>query len=623
MATTITVRTAPDHVAMSPTDIQVSITDPIHEHGDEHADANPATSSNLSYSSTISLHNRPPLTPTSLSSSLSASNNINMSRKKRFKKRLRLRKMFRKASNKSKVSGTGMGTGTNTETNSSSSFNGTYEHQSQSASELSTQNSILSLGTISMMSQTELDDAQYDYDEAFHSHISSPIGMYTTYPLVETDEGTGIALKEKNRKGSIEIDNKDGHGKDPIDANAATAVSTSTSSTDKQSSKSRWRKTSSSASTSNFANESSSNDVNVDVDVPPPPPSPTSSPNSSASAKSSRYSDSRGRVVGRRHTMEHITQAMKKSVSLTNRSYVSPTHNRNQSLTPSDDQDAPFRPTSLSLSPSTDSNDDASTSTNNSHSNGNNSNSTSNRLSSLYDLGKKLRSQGLYDRARSAYTEALNILHNASANASLSTPSSSSSSSYTRQEAMIRYELAKIKFAHYVEQNGNDHHTEESRQTLSRLSQHVEIMKCKVSLQNLEFYQGQLHSMDTRVEKEDFHLDYHQVMERLNILHTLGKLCEKDLHRYEDALVYYQRALNIEEQMRNSWQKQMANAKTNQGSASGSGSGSGSMDDGRNVQSDVELKEWSVRVRHTRKKIGSIHYTLGSFDLALFSSFSP
>lgn len=319
--------------------------------------------------------------------------------------------------------------------------------------------------------------------------------------------------------------------------------------------------------------------------------------------------------------MEHITQGMKKSVSITNRPHVSPTHNRNQSQSPapSDDHDAPFRPTSLSLSPSTDSNDDASTSTNNSNSNINNNN-TSNRLSSLYDMGKKLRSQGIYDRARAAYSEALNILHNASTSAiaSVSTPSSSSSSSYTRQEAMIRYELAKIEFAHYMEQNGNDHHTEESRQTLSRLSQHVEIMKCKVSLQNLEFYQGQLHSMDTRVEKEDFRLDYHQVMERLNILHTLGKLCEKDLHRYEDALVYYQRALNIEEQMRNSWRKQMTNnAETSQGS------GTHAMDDGRNVQTEVELKEWTVRVRHTRKKIGSIHYTLGSFDLALFSSFSP
>eukprot|EP00553_Chaetoceros_curvisetus_P014317 CAMPEP_0204639286 /NCGR_PEP_ID=MMETSP0717-20131115/42390_1 /ASSEMBLY_ACC=CAM_ASM_000666 /TAXON_ID=230516 /ORGANISM="Chaetoceros curvisetus" /LENGTH=579 /DNA_ID=CAMNT_0051659327 /DNA_START=11 /DNA_END=1747 /DNA_ORIENTATION=- len=579
---------------MSPTDIQVSITDPIHEHadadghvhmnGDEHAVADPATSNNMGYSNTILLHNnRPPLTPTSLSSSLSASNNINISRKKRFKKRLRLRKMFRKSSSKSKVSGTGTA-GTNTETNSSSSFNGTYDHQSQSASELSTQNSILSLGTISMMSQTELDDAQYDYDEAFHSHISSPIGMYTTYPLEETDEGTGTGImREKNRKGNI--DNKDGKkGKDSIDANVTTAVkrstSTNTSTTDKQSSKLRWRKSAPSA-----ANAIDS--VSNDVDAPPPPPSPisTSSPNSSAP-----------KYVGRRHTLEHITDAMKKSVNLTSRPCVSPAHIRSQSpTTDNHDHDAPFHPMmSLSLSPSADSNDDASTSTNNSNSNGN-FNCTSNRLSYLYTLGKKLRSQGLYDKAKAAYTEALNILHNANvnvnANASASTPSSSSPSSYTTQKAMIRYELAKLKFAQYMEENGNDHHTEESRQTLSRLMQHVEIMRCKVSLQNLEFYQGQLHNMDTRVEKEDFRLDYHQVMERLNILHTLGKLCEKDLHRYEDALVYYQRALNIEEQMRNSWRKQMAKAKTK--TKENQGSNSGVVDDGRSVQAtEVELKEW-------------------------------
>lgn len=194
-------------------------------------------------------------------------------------------------------------------------------------------------------------------------------------------------------------------------------------------------------------------------------------------------------------------------------------------------------------------------------------------LTSMYVQGKEFYSQGLYEKAWSIQSKVME-----------SVMVENESGTFNRQQAMVAHELAKIKYAMYMESD-HDH----DQQHLIELHNRVENTKCKVSLQNLTFYQHKLREMESQ---DTF--DISQINERLYILHILGQLCEKDLHRYEEALEFYQRALSIEDQLQ----------QTYRGS----------------TENSLEMKEWAARVRHTSKKIGSIHYTMGRFDLALFSS---
>lgn len=207
-------------------------------------------------------------------------------------------------------------------------------------------------------------------------------------------------------------------------------------------------------------------------------------------------------------------------------------------------------------------------------------------LSDLYNQGKAYYSEGLYEKAWGSQIDALRCL---------SEPGNdrTDGSSLARQEAMIRYELAKIKYDKFVETA--DHMDGLDRAHLSRLSTKVENCKCKVSMQNLSFYQGQLANIEKNATQKSTGIRENDAAEKLYILHTLGKLYDKDLHRYEEALKYYNQALQIEEPI---------------------------LQILRETGEEQEISEWTLRVRKTRRKIGSIHYTSGRFDLALFSSFS-
>jgi tetratricopeptide (TPR) repeat protein len=211
-----------------------------------------------------------------------------------------------------------------------------------------------------------------------------------------------------------------------------------------------------------------------------------------------------------------------------------------------------------------------------------------NRISTLYHEGKKHCDQGQYQNAWTTQMEALE---------SISASNQRDSSFFTRQDAMIRYELAKIKYATVVESIACPME-DDDRTELSRLHDQVQNAKCKVSLRNFEYYQSQL---DAAGEESEDSSDLNQVYTKLYILHNLGKLCDQDLHRYEDALQYYRRALRIEESVLRTYKD---------------------TDNGPDDLDRDNMREFTLRVRNTRKKIGSIHYTSGRFDLALLSSVS-
>lgn len=270
--------------------------------------------------------------------------------------------------------------------------------------------------------------------------------------------------------------------------------------------------------------------------------------------------------------------------------------------------------------------------------------------SSLYEMGKSYYAQGMYDKAFTAQMEALQSLYDQFQNTMLEAEAQSKSSKsqqppqshpHLRQEAMIRYEIAKIKYAHYMERTANSDgnpYDQSNMRKIRRLQDRVESTKCQVSLQNLHFYQCHLQNMDARVEGnsgsgntsegdgdgegvEKSSFDLNDVYQRLHILHTLGKLCNEGLHRYEDALSYYQRALDIEDQMMQLWKRGCLNSITSVGSSKSINSTS-MMNNVASSSSDndAEMREWAARIRHSRMKIGSIHYTRGRFDLALYSS---
>lgn len=194
----------------------------------------------------------------------------------------------------------------------------------------------------------------------------------------------------------------------------------------------------------------------------------------------------------------------------------------------------------------------------------------------LYEEGKLLFSQGNLQEALICQIKSLNIL-------------SLSLDPHQRQEAMVRHELAKIEYSIATEVNGNDSTLHNSPMTLRKLRDAVENTKCHMALQNLKYYQDKLLSLEAQVIHE------RDVYDMLDILHMLGQICEKELHRLEQAQFYYKRALSIEEQML--------------GHMIGDGD-------------EESTKEWARRVKKTRRKFGGIHYQVGRFDLAMLCTFT-
>lgn len=194
----------------------------------------------------------------------------------------------------------------------------------------------------------------------------------------------------------------------------------------------------------------------------------------------------------------------------------------------------------------------------------------------LYEEGKLLFSQGILLEALTCQNKSLDML-------------SLSFDIHQRQAAMVRHEIAKIKYALATENNGNDIAIQNSPMTLRQLRDDAENTKCQMAMQNLKYYQEQLLNLEEQVSQE------RDIYDLLDILHTLGQICEKELFRLEQAQQYYKRALSIEEQMLEHM-----------------------IGDG-----DEELtKEWAQRVKHTRRKFGGIQYQVGRFDLAMLCTFS-
>jgi tetratricopeptide (TPR) repeat protein len=272
-----------------------------------------------------------------------------------------------------------------------------------------------------------------------------------------------------------------------------------------------------------------------------------------------------------------------------------------------------------------------------------------NHLSSLFHLGKKLYEQGQYEKAYNIQMDALETISPFRSSCEESEIESGKNGKIINQfkntkinpcaerlDAMIRYELANIEYtmvrenASTVTENGdNDVHDgrdqaigDSTTAILSQLHSQVEYAKCRIAMVNYQYYKREL----TAVENSNDGSDLNQIYNKLYILHNLGKLCDEDLHLYDEALKYYQHALSIETAVLDAFQKSNNSMHANKdATASDSkltlGSKSHTPSQMRG-ELDWDTREFTERVRKTKDKIGSIYYTSGRFDLALLSSFS-
>jgi hypothetical protein len=295
------------------------------------------------------------------------------------------------------------------------------------------------------------------------------------------------------------------------------------------------------------------------------------------------------------------------------------------------------------------------------------------QLSELHQEGKKLLEAGEYDRAWNVQSQALafissfrttsstNPLWNIVTNTSTHDHSNSNNknnnnkknecwqaelaSFCARQEASIRYELAKIKYLHAREETAitataatttahHHYHDDDDakyQMHLVRLYDLVENARCKVALCNYEYYTSQLRAVEESKDASDMN----QIYNKLYILHNLGSLCEKDLHRYNEALVFYQHALDIEERVLRAYRAHHVHEKAAEVEQQQGGRGWTAHDTNRcpshdeeetataAVEIDFHIDDFVQRIRCTKRKIGRIQHTgMGRFDLALLSSIS-
>ena len=239
----------------------------------------------------------------------------------------------------------------------------------------------------------------------------------------------------------------------------------------------------------------------------------------------------------------------------------------------------------------------------------------------MFQKGKGLYTNGSYQEALRTQKDALKVVHRkglfAKKNMDLFHEIQGkkfNSPLHQRQKAMIQYEIAKIDFVIYKEEaycvsDSN----EDVQRKLSRLFDKMQDAKCKVSLQDMIYYQDQLSHMEKdymeRQSDQDTKLPFDKfyTYQKIEILNTLGKICHKDLHRYEDALRYYKVALELECYFLNHITR-----ATN--------------DNNHEKKDDsyyeTEVETWKIKIRQTKRKIGAIHYMNGRFDMALLSSFS-
>eukprot|EP00551_Chaetoceros_affinis_P013153 CAMPEP_0203687022 /NCGR_PEP_ID=MMETSP0090-20130426/49366_1 /ASSEMBLY_ACC=CAM_ASM_001088 /TAXON_ID=426623 /ORGANISM="Chaetoceros affinis, Strain CCMP159" /LENGTH=877 /DNA_ID=CAMNT_0050556271 /DNA_START=266 /DNA_END=2899 /DNA_ORIENTATION=+ len=162
------------------------------------------------------------------------------------------------------------------------------------------------------------------------------------------------------------------------------------------------------------------------------------------------------------------------------------------------------------------------------------------------------------------------------------------------------------------------------------------------SMQTQQLHQQQQQRIVQILEKEE-------VYQKIQILHALAKLCHKDLHKFHEALEYYNQALELECAIlsyltqngtnigtsnvatssctKNNWSNCCNNSNVmiyeqHQHQGNVPNNNVGDVHHLTELYREEEIKEWKIKIRKTKKKIGAIHYLNGQFDMALFSSFS-
>jgi tetratricopeptide (TPR) repeat protein len=221
--------------------------------------------------------------------------------------------------------------------------------------------------------------------------------------------------------------------------------------------------------------------------------------------------------------------------------------------------------------------------------------------------GKDHYRQGLYQQAlqiqRSALASIEECGHDTSMNMTQqlqqehTTLVETAETAYHR--AILKHDLTKTKWR-IAKQNHED---------LQHLTEQVHNSKVQVWVSSVRYLHGELIQKQSTtmslLQKKILDKDaLGHVCHHLYILHSLGSLCHKHLHQYDHAIQYYQQALDLESKVFARLEEKR------QAETSGNGL-------------DLkELKQWSMRVRTTRKKLGAIHYITGRFDLALASSFA-
>ena len=241
------------------------------------------------------------------------------------------------------------------------------------------------------------------------------------------------------------------------------------------------------------------------------------------------------------------------------------------------------------------------------------------QIISLFQTGKELYANGSYKHALSVQKDALKLVQRKGSSAERDTENLSlqhdrkfvDAHLYQRQKSMIKYEIAKIKFVICKEHSYKNSLDTDDDDAQSRLSYYFDKMqdaKCKISLQDLNYYQNllaQLESdyMNKHQEKTKLPFDQGFICQKIEIFHVLGKTCQKHLHKYEDALRYYKVALELECYVLNHLLRRSSDC-----------------DDNKEIQDEID--EWKINIRQTKQKIGAIHYLNGRFGMALLSSFS-
>jgi len=218
-----------------------------------------------------------------------------------------------------------------------------------------------------------------------------------------------------------------------------------------------------------------------------------------------------------------------------------------------------------------------------------------NNISSLIVLGMRYYSIGFYKEAMETQQDAL-LLLNESINIEKASSSSQSYNPLRRQKSIIRFEIAKIEFVVFKELSYES--TDESTQVqLTNLFEKMQTAKCIATLHDLSYYKSELSSLKDQDEDNNTKKLFH----KLHILHSLAKICHKDLFLYQDALNYYNSALELECLILSDLIQCTGKSKK---------------------LHEEEIKDLRTRIRRTKRKIGACYYRSGRFDLALLTSFS-